>query len=478
MSGSAGGGLVRGLDELLWVLRREGFSISTAQALDVVRVVRLVGFEDRDVLRGAIGAVVVDRRADQEHFGRVFEEFFAHGRAHPQDLWGKLRDRGFTVAELDALRQLLNGAAEQSGASGDAMGFAALLGSESELDQILMAAGVARALAPMSSALQTGYFTHQVLDQLGVPRASSALHRIRDALRDALGDERGKALADAVAEELARVRRRAREHVSDTLARRLRGPDPEAGSRRRAEGVPFTSLSAAEIDEVRRAVRALAERLRGAERVRRRHAARGRIDPHRTLRQSLRTGGVPFQPARRRRRRDKPRLFVLCDVSDSVRAASLFMLEFAHAAQDLFSGTRSFVFVSELGETTRLFADEPVAAALGRVYAGGVVDTGHNSNYGRVLRAFEERASGAVDRRTTIVILGDGRTNYFADEAEVISRLRDRARAVLWICPEGQGTWGTGDSAMLRYAAVATKVLVARTAKELEVAAREVVARR
>jgi hypothetical protein len=476
MSEPTRGGLVRGLDELLWVLRREGFSISTAQALDVARVVRLVGFEDRGVLRDAIAAVVVERRADLEHFGSVFAEFFAHGRAHPQDLWGKLRDRGFTLGELDALRQLLNGAAEQSGASGDAMGFAALMGSESELDQILMAAGVARALAPMSSALQTGYFTHQVLDQLGVARASSALHRIRDALRDALGDERGKALADAVAEELARVRRRAREHVSDTLARRLHAP--ETGSRRRAEGVPFTSLSAAEVDEVRRAVRALAERLRGAERVRRRHAARGRIDPHRTLRQSLRTGGVPFLPARRRRRRDKPRLFVLCDVSDSVRAASLFMLEFAHAAQDLFSGTRSFVFVSELGETTRLFADEPVAAALGRVYAGGVVDTGHNSNYGRVFRAFEERIGAAVDRRTTIVILGDGRTNYFADEAEVVRRLRDRARAVLWLCPEGQGTWGTGDSAMLRYAAAATKVLVARTAKELEVAAREVVARR
>jgi len=476
MSGSARGGVLRGLDELLWVLRREGFSISTAQAIDVVGIVRLVGFEDRAVLRDAVGAVVVERRADLAHYGRVFEEFFAQGRAHPQDLWGKLRDRGFSAAELDALRQLLQGAAEQSGASGDAMGFSALLGSESELDQLLMAAGIARALLPMSSALQTGYFAHQVLDQLGVPRAASALHRIRDALRDALGDERGRALAEAVAEELARVRRRAREHVEATLARRL--GEPEAGSRRRAEGLPFTSLSAAEIEEVRRAVRALVERLRGAERVRRRHAARGRIDPHRTLRQSLRTGGVPFQPARRRRRRDKPRLLVLCDVSDSVRAASLFMLEFAHAAQDLFSGTRSFVFVSELGETTRLFADRPVAAALARVYGGAVVDTGHNSNYGRAFRAFEDRIGGAVDRRTTIVILGDGRTNYFADEAEVIGRLRDRARAVLWLCPEGRGTWGTGDSAMLRYAAAATKVLVARTAKELEVAAREVVARR
>jgi uncharacterized protein with von Willebrand factor type A (vWA) domain len=169
---------------------------------------------------------------------------------------------------------------------------------------------------------------------------------------------------------------------------------------------------------------------------------------------------------------------VLCDVSDSVRAASLFMLELVHAAQELFAGTRSFVFVSELGETTRIFADHPPDAALARIYGGGVVSLAHNSNYGRALAAFEERLGGEIDRRTTLVILGDGRTNFMDDGAGVVARLRDRARALLWVCPEGPGSWGTGDSAMLRYAAASTRVLCARTARELEAAAREVAARR
>ncbi len=225
-------------------------------------------------------------------------------------------------------------------------------------------------------------------------------------------------------------------------------------------------------------MRSLAERLRGAERVRRRRASRGRIDPRRTLRRSLATGGVPFQPARQRRRRDKPRLMVLCDVSDSVRAASLFMLELVHATQELFAGTRTFVFVSELGETTRLFDDHTPDAALARIYGGAVVSLAHNSNYGRALDAFEERVGRHVDRRTTVVILGDGRTNYLDDGAAAVARQRERARAVLWICPEAPGTWGSGDSAMLRYAHAATQVLVARTAGELAVAAREVAARR
>jgi uncharacterized protein len=467
--------VLRILDELFWVLRRDGFAISTAQAIDAARVAALVGLDDKATLRDALAAVIVERRADRARFRAGFDEFFATGSAHRSDLWGRLRDRGFGDGELDALRQLLEAAAERSGGGGDATAFVGLIGSESELDRMLLAAGIARTLAPMTSPLQAGFYAHRLLAELRVPQAASALARIRAALAEALGKDRGGALADALAEELERVRHRAREHVEATLRRKLA---ETGGDRPRLLDMPFTSLSEAQVEEVRRAVRSLAERLRGAERVRRRRARTGRIDPHRTLRQSFRTGGVPFQPARRRRRRDRPRLLVLCDVSDSVRTASLFMLEFVHAAQELFAGTRSFVFVSELGETTKLFAAEPIASALAAVYGGAVVSRAHNSNYGRVLDAFEARYASAVDRRTTVVLLGDGRTNYLPDQACVLGRLKERARAVLWLCPEGPGTWGTGDSAMLRYAAQVTKVLVARTAKELEVAAREVVARR
>jgi uncharacterized protein with von Willebrand factor type A (vWA) domain len=107
-----------------------------------------------------------------------------------------------------------------------------------------------------------------------------------------------------------------------------------------------------------------------------------------------------------------------------------------------------------------------------------VVSLAHNSNYGRALAAFEDAVGREVDRRTTIVVLGDGRTNFHADGAAVLARLRDKTRAVLWICPESPEGWGSGDSAMLRYAAAVTKVLVARTAKELEIAARAVAALR
>ena len=418
--------MLRVLDELFWALRREGLTISTAQAIDAARAVTLVGFADREALMGALEAVLVDRRRDRDLFRSAFAAFFAKDRAHAGDIWSRLRARGFSDAELGALRDLFDAAAERSGATADAPALLGLLGAESEIDHLLLAAGVARVIAPMTSHLQVGYFAQKAMGELGVAKASTALRRIAAALREALGEERGAALAAALAEELERARRRIRMHVEQKLAERT--AEPSDG--RRAESVPFAALTEAEREEVRRAVRGLAERLQGAERVRRRRARRGRIDPQRTIRRSLATGGVPFTPARRRRRRDKPRLVLLCDVSDSVRAASLFMLELVHAAQEIFAGTRSFVFVSELAETTRLFADHLPHTALGRIYGGGVVSLAHNSNYGRALAAFEDRVGRDVDRRTTLVILGDGRTNFMDDGAGVVARLRDRARAL------------------------------------------------
>jgi uncharacterized protein with von Willebrand factor type A (vWA) domain len=77
-----------------------------------------------------------------------------------------------------------------------------------------------------------------------------------------------------------------------------------------------------------------------------------------------------------------------------------------------------------------------------------------------------------VDRRTTVVILGDGRTNYLDNAAEVLDETRKRARAVVWLCPESRAQWATGDSAMPRYAPKCTRVLEVRNARDLETAAR------
>src|ERR1700733_966210 len=100
--------LVRVLDELLWTLRREGFEISTAQAIDAARAVAAVGLERRSSVREAIACVVVGRASDRTRFDAAFDRLFGHAPPITAgSLWQRLQARGFEAAELDALRALL-----------------------------------------------------------------------------------------------------------------------------------------------------------------------------------------------------------------------------------------------------------------------------------------------------------------------------------------------------------------------------------
>lgn len=454
--------VLRMLDELLWMLRRAGIVVATSQAIDVVRAVRLVGFSSRDMLREAIAAVVVQRPRERARFDAAFDDFFAH-RAR-RDLWERLAEDGLTSVEIDDVKLLLETYAKTTpqGTLG------ALVRRGAELDRLLQLASAARALEGMQSPLQAGFFTHKLLEQLGTWRAKSELEAFRARLTDAFGAERAEVVLRALEREITLASDDARAFVQDTLERRALAP----ASPDDVLSAPLVSLDEEASREVRRAVRVFVERLRGGESVRRRRARRGRIDVRATLRRSMRTGGVPFDLARKARRRDKPKLVVLCDVSESVRSVAAFMLELTFAAQSLFSGTRSFVFVSELGETTRLFDELPPEAALARAVSGAVVPITHNSNYGRALRAFRDGVLRDVDRRTTVVIVGDGRSNYQDPGVSVLDDIVARARALVWLCPEPRAAWATGDSAMPRYAPKCTAVLEVRSARDLEEAAR------
>jgi uncharacterized protein len=466
--------LVRVLGELLWALRREGFDVSTAQAIDAFRAAAAVGLGCRRDLREALACVVVERPRDRARFDAAFDGFFdpsPPARRAPT-LWQRLSQRGFAPEELAALRSALGRLAERH-ETGFA-GLEPLLDRGSALDRALARRGALDRVGA-SSGPQLGFISYVILARIGSGPARRALLRLRAVLADVLG-ARGEALADALGAELDDAEREVKGHVRHRYERERAERAAVLGARRLTT-TPFIALTDAQIEEARRAVRNLADRLRGGHGVRaRRRVARGRIDPHRTLRRALRTGGVPFHLVRRTSRRDRPKLVVLCDVSDSVRAVGSIFLEFTFALQGLFEQTRSLVFVSEIGEATQLFARLPVRDAIARAWSGEVVPGADNSNYGRVLRTFEARYGRGLDRHTVLLILGDGRTNYHDPAADVLGRLRRRSRAVLWLCPEPRGAWGSGDSAMTLYARECTAAYEVCTVADLERVARVLVA--
>lgn len=77
----------------------------------------------------------------------------------------------------------------------------------------------------------------------------------------------------------------------------------------------------------------MVRRLKKDAREMRSRQSRGRLNLVKTLQRNYRHGMVPFVRVLRRKRKERPRLVVLCDVSYSVSHASRFMLLLLHTLQ-------------------------------------------------------------------------------------------------------------------------------------------------
>jgi uncharacterized protein with von Willebrand factor type A (vWA) domain len=452
----------RALRELVAALRRAGLAVSTAESIDALQAVAAVGLAERDVLKRVLSATLVKSAHEHARFERVFDAFFAARGATSSDLFERLRAQGFSEDEVEAVRTLLRASArdEQGG-----LVYRTLSEGPGALHHLIENAAQRAGVARLDEPARLGFNTMRVLDALRFSRAEARLPGLRMHLYDALG-ERGDALADALADELALLRDDVRAH----MALKIR----ERHAPHSLDEVPFDALEPHEVALVTRAVRELAERLLGRALVRARHARRGRLHVPHTMRAALATGGAPFFPQFRGKSKRAPKLVVMCDVSDSVRVSARFMLLFMHVAQRLFAAARSFVFVGELRDATEVFLREEPARAIELAYRGGIVNVADNSNYGRVFREMLAQHKQVIDARTTLVVLGDGRSNHFDPGEQAFHTLSRRAQRVVWLTPEPEPRWSTADSALPIYRRHVTQLLPVYDLSTLRAAAREV----
>ncbi len=188
------------------------------------------------------------------------------------------------------------------------------------------------------------------------------------------------------------------------------------------------------------------------------HEQRGRrkgqaVDVRRTMRASLETGGVPLRLRYRPKRPRRPEIYVLCDVSTSVTSASVFFLSVLHALHDSFRKLRSFVFIERISEVTEVFEHERDFRVIAQRISseGGVADVSGYTDYGRVWLEFLGRISDDLDPRSTVIVLGDARTNGREPHAEIFAQVAERAGRLFWLNPEPRLYWNYGDSVMAAY---------------------------
>ncbi len=177
--------------------------------------------------------------------------------------------------------------------------------------------------------------------------------------------------------------------------------------------------------------------------------------------------GVPFEPVLRRRREGRPRLVVFCDVSLSTRNLARFWLQLVYELQSLFSRVRTFAFVADLVEVTQLLEEQGLAGGVEALFGGELIDVDENFDFGQAAELLRTGFLDAINRRTTVVVLGDGRNNGRPPNVAALEEVARLARRVLWLTPEPRWGWGLGSCDMARYEPICDAVEVVRSVEDL-----------
>ncbi len=410
-------------------LRLAGVPVSVAETLDAMRAVAAAGLADRARVREALATALVKDEADRASFEEVFARFFGPGTETARE-----------AGHPGARRRLAAATGEGRGEQGTS-------------DR-------ARPERVRSDAMPRGSAQH------GAPSPAEAEPKAAGAQAlAAFGDAPGPGAAESAHAEVSVLRDAAlRGERAPKIDAGIEAEEPGSDARRqaalrRAQRTPFAAYTDLEYEAARDALAPLARRFR-LRLGRRLHAApRGRVDFRRTIRASLQRGGAMAELRFRSRRPRHADLLILSDVSGSVRYCSALMLELVAGAYGHFRRVRSFVFIDRLAEA------EFVG---GHVVTEPALDLYARSDFGRVLSQIWEQRSELLSRTTLMVILGDGRNNRRPARADLLRDLRRLCRAVVWLTPEPDERWGTGDSAIHQYARAVDAVHRCANLGELE----------
>ncbi len=488
----------RTITDFVRALRSAGAQVSSSEAIDAANALALIGYQDRQLMKDSLSVVLAKSEEEKLIHDQLFEAFFSRRTAPSSAKPNASNTAGPQAGDPDTQNQAgtsagqggesgnpaLDERAAQTGPAGpssqtgeashagqdssaDATSFLELAQS-GDADRIAVAlerAGSAVGVDEIRFSSQTPYYVRRMLEHLGVEALEAQLSaRILD--RSRASQAQAKVLMDA----RTTLQRHARAYVDQRFE--LFGKSAtESFMNDVVVNREIGQLGLRDMERMKALVARMAKRL--AVRHSRRHKVRnrGQLDVRRTMRANAGHDGIPFELVWKLKRKDRPKIVAICDVSGSVSQYVRFLLLFLYALKDQVTDLGAFAFSARLKDVSHeletLSFEKAIDSVINEVGGGG-------TDYGQALVDLKDRHWEVIDRRTTILILGDGRSNNTDPRLDIFQEAVDRAKRVVWLCPEPPRRWGTGDSCVLQYKPFCTHLSHCATALDLEQALDEV----
>ena len=404
------------LVRFLGVLRNAGVRISVSEGLDAMRVVEVVGYNNRALLRDALSLALAKSVDEEGIFEVCFDEFFCREAAKTKEMLNlNLNNKSEGISEL---------------------GLSLLEGDQAVLSQMIERAANELDISQIRIFTQVNLFTIQILDQMGIAYLSNDINSLNSI---------GSIQMSLQAERLETARDELRLQVRDFVQRQLK-IYAKGEYDRIHDGflrqVLLNNLDESDSARIRIIIRQMARRLATRHSRNLRSKRKGKLDVRKIIRLNIANDNVLFRTSFRSKRIDRPKIIAICDVSRSVLASAEFLLLFLWNLREVVSGMQAFAFSNDMVEVTQILDKmKPEEASREILAKVGLKST----DYGNSFTTFRKNWFGLLDRRTTVIILGDARGNKNDPRADIIREISERSKRLIWLNPEARTYWGTGD---------------------------------
>lgn len=438
------------ISNFIRALRSADVRVSTGEALDAARTVAMIGYEDRALMKDSLACVLAKSESEKSIHDRLFDLYFSSAPAGSASRPATSDTPESQENPKDAAERLSQLTQQ---------------GNEQALATAIERAAEQAGLNDIRFSTQVAYFSQSMVRAMGGEQLQA---RLLEALQGRTPD------ADAEAQRLIDVRRAltmaARERA-DRAFQIFGAAETEKFRDEIATTKRLSAIEASDMARMKQLVMKVAKRLAVKHSRRRKRTQRGLLDVRRTMRANAGVDGVPFNVIWRQKKKDRPKILVICDVSGSVALYVRFLLLLLYSMKEAIPDLHAFAFSYRLKAVDDILESMEFDAAIKKILRE--IGLGSTS-YGQAFSDFKMDHENKIDRRTTIIILGDGRSNYGDPRLDLFRDFAGRAKRIIWLNPEGRALWGTGDSVIPRYEPFCAQMSHVATLKDLEKAIDEV----
>lgn len=158
-----------------------------------------------------------------------------------------------------------------------------------------------------------------------------------------------------------------------------------------------------------------------------------RLDLRRSIKANVRYGGVIFKLQYKRRRIQKPKLLLICDVSGSMSRYAAFVIQFIYGLSAAVKNIDSFVFAEELECVTPYFSRRRPFEKTMVNLIGKCRTWGKGTNIGAALGALRVKYPLLLTSQTVVIIVSDTKTLEIERAREELVKLKRSVKDILWL---------------------------------------------